>query len=160
MLLTSSWSQARVFRGWSHGPCHRSGRSGGCEQNCSGPFRVRMAEISSRGVQQSRRFVASMSPLSHGLAVLKIPRGDGTHLESRRATVTQFRAFKVVTLAPFRRSASRRATVTQIRALAVAPFPPCASSGPSPALSIYTNSRSSASAALTGTRKFGSSNIV
>ena len=153
MLLTPSWSQARVFRGWSHGPCHRfagSGGSAGNERNCSGPFRVRMAQIWSRGVQQSRRFVASMSPLSHEMAVLKIRRGDGAHLESRRATVTQFRAFKVATLAPFRRSASRRATVTQIRALAIAPLPPCASSGPSPALSIYTNSRSSASAALTG----------
>ena len=66
-----------------------------------GKFRVGMAQIWSRGVQQYRRFVASMSPRSHRLAVLKIPRGDGANLEFPRATVTQIRRLDVATLAPF-----------------------------------------------------------
>ena len=61
-----------------------------------------------------------MSPRSHGLAVLHIPRGDGTNRESRRATVTQIRAADVATLRPFGRSQSWRATAMQIRALEVA----------------------------------------
>ena len=117
MLRASSWSQARVSGGWRHGPCHRSGGSGGSAGSgeiVPGRFCVRMAQIRSPGEQQSRRFVASMSPRSHGLAVLKIPRGDGTNLEFPRATVTQMRCLDVATLAPFCGSGSGRATVTRI----------------------------------------------
>ena len=63
-----------------------------------------MAHIWSPGKQESRRFVASMSPRSHGLAVLKIPRGDGANLGSRGARVTQIRGLDVATFAPFRLS--------------------------------------------------------
>ena len=83
-----------------------------------------MVQIWSPGEQESRRFVASMSPRSHGLAVLKIPRGDGANLESRGARVTQIRGLDVATLRPFGRSQSWRATVTQIRALEVATLRP------------------------------------
>ena len=84
MLRASSWSQAREKGGWRHGPCHRSagsagsagsGESGESAEIVPGRFCVRMAQIWSPREQQSRRFVASMSPRSHRLAVLEIPCG-------------------------------------------------------------------------------------
>ena len=87
-----------------------------------------MAQICTPREQQLRRFVASMSPRSHGLAVLKIPRWDGANLESRGARVTQIRGLKVATLRPFGRSQSWRATVRQIWALEVATLRPFARS--------------------------------
>ena len=64
-------------------------------------IRVGMALIWNPQEPESRRFVASVSPRSHGLAILKIPRGDGANLESPRATVTQIRGPDIATLAPF-----------------------------------------------------------
>ena len=57
-----------------------------------------------------------------------VSRGDGANLESRRATVTQFRALEVATLRLFGRFISGRATVTQFRALEVATLAPFARS--------------------------------
>ena len=127
------------FRGWSHGPCHRSAGSGGSAEIVPGRFRVGMAQIWTPPEQQSRRFVASMSPRSHLLTVLKIPRGDGAILKSPRTPVTQIRGLDVATLAPFCHSGSWRARVTRISGLEVA------------ALAPFRHSRSQ-SATVTGIR--------
>ena len=119
----------------------------------SGSWRATVTQI--RGLE-----VATLAPFGHSdswratltqIRALEVatlaPFGRST---SWRATVTQIRGLEVATLAPFGRSQSWRATVTRIRGLKVATLAPFGHSGANPTLSIHTNSRSSASAALTG----------